>query len=76
MEKIRKNARGAADRRANPVAGVTACAAPERGVLSLRLSGRVGVPPPLLAGDRELELTAGRQLAASHHPHPLISETR
>ena len=34
------------------------------------------VLPPLLAGGRELELTVGQQLAASHHPHPLISGTR
>jgi hypothetical protein len=34
------------------------------------------VLPPLLAGDRELELMVGEQLAASHHPHPLISGTR
>jgi len=27
-------------------------------------------------GPREFELTVGQQLAASHHPHPLISTTR
>ena len=31
-----------ADRRGNPVASVTACAAPERGIRSLRLSRRIG----------------------------------
>jgi len=42
MEKVRENAHRAADRRGNPVASVTASAAPKRGVLSLRLSGRAG----------------------------------
>jgi hypothetical protein len=76
MDKVGENARRAADRPGNPVASVIACAVPERGVLSLRLSGRVGVSPPLLAGGREREPMVGRQLAASYHPHPLISGTR
>ena len=66
-------ARVPADRRGNPVASVTACAAPERGVLSLRLSGRAGCCCRCWPGGRELEFTVGQQLAASHYPHPLIS---
>ena len=49
--------------------------APDRGVLSLRLSGRVGVLPPLLAGRRELELTVGEQLAARYQPYLLTGTT-
>jgi hypothetical protein len=73
---VGENARGPADRRGNPVASMTACVAPERDDLLPRLSGCAGVLPPLLAGGRELELTVGEQLAASHYPRPLISGTR
>ena len=46
-----------------PYRAVVHCA-PERGVLSLRLSRRVRVLPPLQAGGRELELTVGQQLCS------------
>jgi hypothetical protein len=39
--------------------------------IRLRLSVPRCKPPP-----REFELMVGQQLAASHHPHPLISTTR
>src|SRR6516162_3731950 len=42
-------------------ARVTACAEPKRGVLSLRLSGRIGILQPLLAGGPGLELAVGQQ---------------
>jgi len=54
---------------------VTACAAHERGFLSLWLSGRVGMLPPRPAGGCELELTVGQQLAARYQPHLLTSTT-
>jgi hypothetical protein len=67
--------RSPADRRGNPVASGRLCRA-RTGVLSLRLSGRVGCCCRCWPGGRELEFTVGQQLAASHYPHPLMSGMR